>query len=446
MEVVYESGINQGGRLLLKKKWQSGDVIGCAIDLDERSMDFYLNGIHLGRAFSEFDIGEGLSPAASFSQGQILDFNFGGKPFEYGVPSYEGLTGSRTDPNSPHFLLHFPGFMANYHFIQYLKKRNPLPSELIQRISLKHRSIIESSMDTLKLRIHNVDNPAPDQKHGVENLLIDDKRYFSTDRKNVHIVFTSPHCPFILKNAYIEARKGPNPVKTAMVFVTETPPDLSQLSTFDNFTRQDYEKWVQLPDTLSIPQPRGFLEITPESLSANCKLDPPVTGSYITLKLIQARDDRPITATRRSMQVNYVAFFGTAGSANQYHSSKIIDLVLNPNREIQRENMNLLEALSCNNDYWSLEMDQQLTDFLTQTATRFDIPALRLSEGQIVANWRFHSGSYPALQSINIDSMIMRFHILWFLNHHLNCMLFFIDLTKVSKEGTIAHALVSLKG
>ncbi len=59
-------------------------------------MDFYLNGIHAGQAFSGiyssispvsdtlhahfysiqgFDVGDGLSPAASFSQGQRLDFN-----------------------------------------------------------------------------------------------------------------------------------------------------------------------------------------------------------------------------------------------------------------------------------------------------------------------------------------------------------------------------------
>ncbi len=47
-------------------KWQSGDTVGCCVDLDSRKMEFYLNGEALGEAFSNFDIGDGLGPAGTF--------------------------------------------------------------------------------------------------------------------------------------------------------------------------------------------------------------------------------------------------------------------------------------------------------------------------------------------------------------------------------------------
>lgn len=52
-----------------KIEWKADDIVGCGLDLDNKKMEFYLNGVPLGEAFSGFDIGEGLSPAASFRYG-----------------------------------------------------------------------------------------------------------------------------------------------------------------------------------------------------------------------------------------------------------------------------------------------------------------------------------------------------------------------------------------
>jgi len=63
--------------------WNNGDIIGCVLDLDTKSMSFYRNGKDLGVAFSGFSVGDGLYPAASLQYGQKLSFNFGKDPFKY---------------------------------------------------------------------------------------------------------------------------------------------------------------------------------------------------------------------------------------------------------------------------------------------------------------------------------------------------------------------------
>jgi hypothetical protein len=55
--------------------------VGCAVDLDRRTMSFSLNGSFaapMGVAFQDFAFMRGLYPAATFSNDQSLVFNFGG--------------------------------------------------------------------------------------------------------------------------------------------------------------------------------------------------------------------------------------------------------------------------------------------------------------------------------------------------------------------------------
>lgn len=71
-------------------KWSPGDVVGCAVDLDSRSMSFFLNGlgeeIDMGLAFSSVEVSGGLYPCASFNRGEVIQFNFGSSPFAFDPP------------------------------------------------------------------------------------------------------------------------------------------------------------------------------------------------------------------------------------------------------------------------------------------------------------------------------------------------------------------------
>lgn len=77
MLLLYISRHN-GAQSYGHSRWNVGDVLGCALDLDVPGgeMRFYLNGEDLGLAFKNFDIGSGLYPAASLSHGESGTFAF----------------------------------------------------------------------------------------------------------------------------------------------------------------------------------------------------------------------------------------------------------------------------------------------------------------------------------------------------------------------------------
>ncbi|CAK9813379.1 E3 ubiquitin-protein ligase RNF123 [Anthophora plagiata] len=73
--------------------WLAGDIIGCALDMDNGTVDFYRNGRNLGRAYENISMGPGFAyfPAVSIAQGGGLTANFGSTPMHYPVKEYEPL-------------------------------------------------------------------------------------------------------------------------------------------------------------------------------------------------------------------------------------------------------------------------------------------------------------------------------------------------------------------
>ncbi|XP_053971070.1 E3 ubiquitin-protein ligase RNF123-like [Hylaeus volcanicus] len=73
--------------------WLTGDIIGCAIDMDNGTIDFYRNGRHLGRAFENISMGPGFAyfPTVSLVLSEKLTANFGSMPMRYPIEGYEPL-------------------------------------------------------------------------------------------------------------------------------------------------------------------------------------------------------------------------------------------------------------------------------------------------------------------------------------------------------------------
>ncbi|XP_043268738.1 E3 ubiquitin-protein ligase RNF123-like isoform X2 [Venturia canescens] len=71
--------------------WLSGDIIGCALDLDEGCVSFYRNGRNLGVAFENIPRGAGIAyfPTVSLAFTENLMANFGSTPLKYPVKGYE---------------------------------------------------------------------------------------------------------------------------------------------------------------------------------------------------------------------------------------------------------------------------------------------------------------------------------------------------------------------
>ena len=68
-----------GSHAYSSSRWNVGDVVGCAVDLDAEGgaeLKFFLNGEDLGVAFRHVAVGSGLLPAASLSHGESCTFVF----------------------------------------------------------------------------------------------------------------------------------------------------------------------------------------------------------------------------------------------------------------------------------------------------------------------------------------------------------------------------------
>lgn len=79
--------------------WLSGDIIGCTLDMDEGTIDFYRNGRSLGRAFENISMGPGIAyfPTVSLAFTENLTANFGSTPLRYPVNGYRALQAAPTE-------------------------------------------------------------------------------------------------------------------------------------------------------------------------------------------------------------------------------------------------------------------------------------------------------------------------------------------------------------
>jgi len=85
-KVIWNKGSIDYGKI-----WDIGDVVGVCIDIDNRKIEYYLNGVKLGNAFNDIPFGENIAffPGISLSQGEKCCFNFGNLPFYFNYDNYE---------------------------------------------------------------------------------------------------------------------------------------------------------------------------------------------------------------------------------------------------------------------------------------------------------------------------------------------------------------------
>lgn len=73
------------------KNWDYGDIVGVCIDLEQRTIEYFLNGQTLGIAFNNIPIGPNVAyyPGISLSKNEKSLFNFGSQEMMYKYPGYE---------------------------------------------------------------------------------------------------------------------------------------------------------------------------------------------------------------------------------------------------------------------------------------------------------------------------------------------------------------------
>ncbi|XP_055377471.1 E3 ubiquitin-protein ligase RNF123 [Condylostylus longicornis] len=75
------------------EKWQSGDILGICLDVDDETIEYYRNGVSMGVAFKTIEKGPGIAlyPAVSLAFNEALRANFGSSPFRYPVKDFNPL-------------------------------------------------------------------------------------------------------------------------------------------------------------------------------------------------------------------------------------------------------------------------------------------------------------------------------------------------------------------
>ena len=116
--VLWHDGKKDYGKL-----WDKGDVVGCCLDLDKRTMSYYLNGEFLGVASDDIDVGENHAyfPACSLSEGEKCVFNFGQTPFVYEYRGYEPFDQSQCDIEETHQTLNILLDLITKHILPILE-------------------------------------------------------------------------------------------------------------------------------------------------------------------------------------------------------------------------------------------------------------------------------------------------------------------------------------
>ncbi|CCW70048.1 unnamed protein product [Phytomonas sp. Hart1] len=85
--------------LVISRRWSVGDVIGCALNLSDREMTFFLNGRSIGITpltsctFHNLPVGPEIEyvPAISLRAGNHVSFNFGSSPFKCKPDGFSAL-------------------------------------------------------------------------------------------------------------------------------------------------------------------------------------------------------------------------------------------------------------------------------------------------------------------------------------------------------------------
>ncbi len=82
------------GNIKYGSKLAKGDVIGVALDLEDKTLEFYQNGVSLGVSHSNLEVFNEVFPTAIFNSysttgtpsNRALKFNFGAAPFMFSIP------------------------------------------------------------------------------------------------------------------------------------------------------------------------------------------------------------------------------------------------------------------------------------------------------------------------------------------------------------------------
>ncbi|KAK1948183.1 putative E3 ubiquitin-protein ligase HERC1 [Phytophthora citrophthora] len=203
-------------------------------------------------------------------------------------------------------------FDVNFH----PRPRSELPPYIFHPATQLQNQLMATSNElqlgkSLQLQVISCDGGEFSSSHAACNCLVDDTTvYSSTKGANVNLVLKhevdTPMCI-----SYINIRgPGPgysSPLRSAVVFVTSTPPDLSCFHEFDNMIAEEFAALPFPPSNGCCPRdesvPVAFFVMDGSCAQVSKQLAYPVTGRYILVKAI-------CSSAGTNIDIGYIGFCG----------------------------------------------------------------------------------------------------------------------------------------
>ncbi|GMF18203.1 unnamed protein product [Phytophthora lilii] len=281
----------------------------------------------VSQEFSEFD---GLLPdkldVKWKSIEEVVEWGIFGVLFDFDKGSVT-LYSDRAEPNVCHINLamlskpFFPAvsaicngtvFDVNFH----PHPRLELPPHVFFPATKPHNDYVSSSNElqsgkALQLEVFLCDGGEFSSSHAARNCLLDDTTVYSSAKgANVNLVLKheidTPMCI-----SFINFRgPGPgysSPVRSAVIFVTSTPPDLARFQVFDNMTAEEFAALPFPPNNGCCPRdesvPVAFFILDGSCTQISKQLAYPVVGRYILIKAI-------CPSAGSNIDIGYIGFCG----------------------------------------------------------------------------------------------------------------------------------------
>ncbi|KAI9906924.1 hypothetical protein PsorP6_004192 [Peronosclerospora sorghi] len=186
-------------------------------------------------------------------------------------------------------------FNANFHSCPRFELPPQLfyPAKKLQNHHMSSTNELQLGKN-LQLHVHFCDGGEVSTSQVARNCLLDDATvYSSLKRSNVHLVLKheldTPMCI-----SYIRFR-GPgigysSPLRSAIIFITSTPPDIARYEAFDDMTAEEFAALPFPPSNGCCPRdenvPVAFFVLDGCCAQVAKRLAYPVTGRYILVKAI----------------------------------------------------------------------------------------------------------------------------------------------------------------
>ena len=144
-------------------KWSVGDTVGCALDMENGEMSFFLNGysqeINMGLAFHNFNYFGGLFPCLSYNRSEKCSFIFNGKEFKHRPP---------------------PGYRPFAEHIQATMQRNfSLVKRYLETKDEDVKTVLQPENEICDYALYALEDCLEEQRG--ENDFLSHKRYFQPD-------------------------------------------------------------------------------------------------------------------------------------------------------------------------------------------------------------------------------------------------------------------------